>query len=56
MRGLGSGTGWTRLAVAVALVALVSAPGTARGQSLQEQIVGAWRQVSIYTEEGGVKT
>jgi hypothetical protein len=55
MNGFGYRTVWTRLAVAAALVVLVSAPGTARGQSLQEQIVGAWRQVSIYTEEGGVK-
>jgi len=56
MGGFGNRTLWTRLAIAAALVALVSAPGTAGGQSLQEQIVGAWRQVSIYTEEGGVKT
>lgn len=56
MGGFGYRTAWTRLAVAAALVALVSAPGTALGQSLQEQIVGAWRQTSIYTEEGGVKT
>jgi hypothetical protein len=42
--------------VGAALAGLLSAPGTALGQSLQEQIVGAWRQVSIYTEEGGVKT
>jgi hypothetical protein len=26
------------------------------GQSLKEQIVGAWRLVSIYNEEGGVKS
>jgi len=56
MRGLVYGTGWAGLAVGVALVGLLSAPGTALGQSLKEQIVGAWRQVSIYTEEGGVKT
>jgi hypothetical protein len=55
MRRLGFGTGWARLAVGVALVGLLSAPGTALGQSLQEQIVGAWRTVSIYTEQGGVK-
>ena len=54
MRRLGSGTGWKRLAVAAALVALVSAPGTALCQSLQEQIVGTWRLVSAYTEQGGV--
>jgi len=28
---------------------------TAFGQSLKEQIVGAWRTVSIYNEEGGAK-
>jgi hypothetical protein len=54
MRRLGDGTGWIRLAVGVALVGLLSAPGTALGQSLKEQIVGAWRTVSIYTEQGGV--
>jgi hypothetical protein len=54
MRRLGDGTGWIRLAVGVALAGLLSAPGTALGQSLKEQIVGAWRTVSIYTEQGGV--
>ena len=56
MRRLGFGTGWGRLAVGVVLVGLLLAPGTALGHSLKEQIVGAWRTVSIYTEEGGVKT
>ena len=55
MRGLVYGTGWARLAVGAALAGLLSAPGTALGQSLKEQIVGAWRQVSIYNEDGGVK-
>jgi len=55
MNGLGHRNLWARLAVGAALVGLLSAPGTALGQSLKDQIVGAWRQVSIYTEEGGVK-
>ena len=49
-------TGGARLAVGMVLVGLLLAPGTALGQSLKEQLVGAWRQLSIYTEEGGVKT
>ncbi len=28
----------------------------ALGQTLKEQIVGTWRQVSVYTEVGGAKT
>jgi hypothetical protein len=40
--------------VGAALAALLSVPGTALGQSLKDQIVGTWRTVSIYTEEGGV--
>jgi len=48
-------TGWARFAVGAVLAGLLSAPGIALGQSLKEQIVGAWRQVSIYIEEGGVK-
>jgi Lipocalin-like domain len=47
---------WVRLAVVAVLLGLLSAPGIASGQSLQEQIIGAWRQVSIYAEEGGVKS
>lgn len=46
---------WARYAVGAALAGLLLAPGIALGQSLKEQIVGAWRQVSIYNEEGGVK-
>jgi len=42
-------------AVSVALVVTLAAPGIALGQSLKEQIVGAWRTASIYNEEGGVK-
>jgi len=40
----------------VLLAGLLSAPGAALGQSLKDQIVGAWRLVSLYTEEQGVKT
>ena len=47
---------WAHLAVSTVLAGLLSAPGIAMGQSLKEQIVGAWRQVSIYNEEGGIKT
>jgi hypothetical protein len=38
----------------MALSALLS-PGVALGQSLKEEIVGAWRLVSIYNEAQGVK-
>ncbi len=31
------------------------APALALGQSLKEEIVGVWRQVSLYNEENGVK-
>jgi hypothetical protein len=48
-------TGWACLAVGVVVAGLLSAPGIALGQSLKEQIVGAWRLVSVYTEEKGVK-
>jgi Lipocalin-like domain len=40
--------------VSLPLFAL-AAPGTALGQSLKEQIVGAWRLASIYNEDNGVK-
>jgi hypothetical protein len=40
----------------VVLVLFLIAAQPAQGQSLKEQIVGAWRQVSIYTEQGGVKS
>ena len=43
------------LAVSAALAAMLAAPGVALGQSLKDQIVGAWRTASIYNEEGGVK-
>src|SRR5260370_36008242 len=44
-----------RIAAGAALAGLLSVPGIALGQSLKEQIVGAWQPVSIYNEEGGVK-
>jgi hypothetical protein len=37
------------------LVCLLSVPGTVFAQPLKEQIVGAWRTVSIYNEQNGVK-
>lgn len=37
------------------LAALLFAPAIAFGQSLKDQIVGAWRTVSIYNEDNGVK-
>jgi hypothetical protein len=40
----------------VLLTALLSAPAIAPGQSLKKEIVGAWRPVSFYNEDGGVKT
>jgi len=47
---------WACVAAGVVLAGLLSTPGIALGQSLKEQIVGAWRLVSLYTEEQGVKT
>ena len=41
--------------LAVLILFLIAAP-PAQGQSLKEQIVGVWQQVSIYNEAGGVKT
>jgi hypothetical protein len=43
-----------RLSLAIFLAGLLS-PGIAPGQSLKEEIVGAWRLVSIYNEAQGVK-
>jgi hypothetical protein len=49
-------TQWIRIAAVGAIAAgLLSAPAIALGQTLKEQIVGAWRTVSIYNEQGGVK-
>jgi hypothetical protein len=44
-----------RFAVSAILLCLLSLPGTVFAQSLNEQIVGAWRIVSIYNEQNGVK-
>ena len=55
MRGLVYRTGWAHLAAGAVLAGLLSAPGLALGQSLKEEIVGAWRIVAIYNEAGGVK-
>lgn len=41
--------------LAVVVLFLIAAQPT-QGQTLKHQIVGTWRQVSIYTEDGGVKT
>lgn len=56
MSGFGSRNVWVRLAWGAVLVGLLLAPGPALGQSLKEQIVGAWRVVSQYSEQGGVKS
>jgi len=46
---------FSRLVASAVLAATLAAPGIALGQSLKDQIVGGWRTVSIYNEEGGVK-
>lgn len=56
MRLLAGRKGWAHLAMGVVFAGLSSAPSIALGQSLKEQIVGAWRTTSIYNEIGGVKT
>jgi len=38
-----------------ALAAALFVPGIVLGQSLKDQIVGTWRTVSIYNEQGGKK-
>ena len=55
MRKLANRTGSVLIVAGVALTGLLSMPSIAFGQSLKEQIVGTWRQVSIYNEEGGAK-
>jgi hypothetical protein len=40
----------------VALAIALSAPATGVAQSLKDQIVGTWKTVSIYNEQGGKKT
>jgi hypothetical protein len=47
-------TASARVAAAIALGGLLS-PGIAPGQSLKEEIVGAWRLVSVYNEAQEVK-
>ena len=44
-----------RIAGAAMIAGFVAAPGFSYAQSLKEQIVGVWQQVSIYIEEGGVR-
>jgi len=44
----------TRLAAGLMLAGLLS-PGAALGQSLKDNIVGAWKLVALYNEEKGVK-
>jgi Lipocalin-like domain len=50
------GSGWARFVLNVILVGLLSTPAIALGQSLKDDIIGAWRITSIYNEVGGVKT
>ncbi|HYS90647.1 MAG TPA: lipocalin-like domain-containing protein [Bradyrhizobium sp.] len=56
MRELVYKPGWSRLAMGAILAGLLSAPGISLGQSLKENIVGAWRTSAIYNEANGVKT
>jgi hypothetical protein len=46
---------WGRLAAGAVFAGLLSAPGLALAQSLKDDIVGAWRTVSYYSDQGGVK-
>lgn len=46
---------WSLVRVSAMLVCLLSLPGTVFAQPLREQLVGAWRSVSIYNEDKGVK-
>lgn len=55
MRKIANRTASALIVAGVALAGVVSAPGTALGQGLKEQILGTWRQVAIYNEEGGAK-
>jgi len=55
MSRIASGSSLSGLVLRAAIAVALAAPGIALGQSLKEQIVGAWRTVSIYNEEGGVK-
>jgi len=42
-------------AVLAGMLAALSSPGIALGQSLKDQLVGSWRLASIYNEENGAK-
>ena len=55
MSGLPISVKSARVAIGVALAGLLAAPGFVLSQSLEEQIAGAWRIVSIYNEVKGVK-
>jgi hypothetical protein len=55
MRGSAYPALFAHAAAGAALTGLLAAPGIALGQSLKEQIIGAWQYVSIYNEEAGVK-
>jgi hypothetical protein len=48
-------TTFARIAGGTALALSLASPGISCAQSLKDQIVGVWQQVSIYNEEGGVK-
>ena len=47
--------GWSRFTALTLLTTLLSASTATLGQSLKQNIVGAWRTVSIYNEENGVR-
>jgi hypothetical protein len=55
MRGFAYQTMVVRVAAGAAFSGLLAAPSFVLGQSLKEQIIGAWQHVSIYNEEGGTK-
>lgn len=55
MRGIALRNVRVGLVAGAIFAGLLPIPGIAVGQSLKEQIVGAWKQVSIYNEENGVK-
>ena len=55
MRELMNTTIVLRLVPCAMLIGFILMPRIAEAQTLKEQIVGTWRQVSIYNEEGGVK-
>ncbi len=55
MRGFES-TNRASLAACAMLAALLATPTVAFSQSLKDQVVGAWRVVSLYNEDKGNKT